>query len=88
MIKLGSDWHRGRKWPVDHGNRGGDITVEMLGRWVRLAIYAGSSPGSNIGFWCTRVGDFKGVNLRVGRRYIGPCVTFLAHTRPSRRSRA
>lgn len=29
-------------------------------------------------------GAVHGWNLRVGRRYTGPCLTLLAHTRPAR----
>jgi hypothetical protein len=86
-IRTSGQWVRGRKWPVDYGNRGGDLIVEMFGRWVRFALYVGSPPGSHIGFWRTRggfTGEMQGLNLRIGRRYIGPCLTVFVHTRPSR----
>lgn len=81
-IRLSRDWHPGRKLPgvVDHGNRGGDLVVQALGWWVRLAVYAGSPPGSHIGVWRTRWCGLYGLNVRVGRRYIGPCVTAFIHT--------
>ncbi|MEU8023688.1 hypothetical protein AB0B88_15885 [Micromonospora haikouensis] len=66
--------------------RGGDLRIETRRRWVRFALYYGTPPGSHIGFWRTR-GRFsddsllRGWNLRVGRRYLGPCLTLLVHTR-------
>ena len=50
-------------------------------RWVRVAAYYGSPPGSHIGFWRTRAGTVHGWNLRIGKRYVGPCLTLLVHTR-------
>jgi hypothetical protein len=64
-------------------NRGGDIVVEAFGRWVRFAVYVGTPPGSHIGIWRTDWCGLKGLNLRVGRRYVGPCVTAFVHTHPS-----
>lgn len=64
---------------------GGDVRVEWPGRWVRLAAYFGTPPGSHIGLWRTRggySGALQGLNLRVGRRYVGPCLTVFVHTRP------
>ena len=61
-----------------------DWRFERLGRWLRIAAYYGSPPGSHIGFWRTRAGTVRGWNLRVGKRYIGPCLTLMIHTRPSR----
>jgi hypothetical protein len=84
-IKVSGQWVRGRTSPIDYGNRGGDLVIEWFGRWLRFAVYVGSPPGSHIGFWRTCVGTMRGINLRVGRRYIGPCVTVFVHTRPSRR---
>lgn len=83
-IKTHGQCVRGRPRLVDYGNRGGDIVVEMFGRWMRFALYVGSPPGSHIGLWRTKWGELSGINLRVGRRYIGPCVTLFVHTRRSR----
>lgn len=83
-LEVRREWHRGQKWPVDHGNYGGDVVIEAFGHWVRLALYYGSPPGSHIGLWRTRAGAVRGVNLRVGRRYTGPALTLLVHTRPAR----
>lgn len=60
-------------------NRGGDVVVEAFGRWVRVALYVGTPPGSHIGIWRTSWGELKGLNVRVGRRYVGPCVTAFVH---------
>jgi hypothetical protein len=84
-VKVSGQWVRGRRSPIDYGNRGGDLVVEWFGRWQRFALYVGSPPGSHIGFWRTRVDTMRGVNLRIGRRYTGPCLTVFVHTRPSRR---
>lgn len=66
------------------GNRGGDLVIEIGPRWFRFAAYFGTPPGSHIGYWRTRVEDMRGVNLRLGRRYTGPCLTLFIHTRPTR----
>jgi hypothetical protein len=65
-----------------------NLTAETRRRWVRLFACYGIPPGSHIGLWHTSggfTGELHGWNLRVGRRYIGPCLTLLAHTRPARR---
>ncbi len=59
-----------------------DLVLQTDGRWLRLGAFYGTPPGSHIGLWRTRWGSVRGVNLRVGRRYIGPCLTLLIHTRP------
>lgn len=74
-----------REWCPDQ--KGGDLVVEVLGRWVRFALYVGTPPGSHIGLWRTNWGYLKGVNLRIGKRYVGPCVTVFVHTMPSRSRR-
>lgn len=61
---------------------GGDLVIETLGRWVRFAAYYGTPPGSHIGLWRTSVDDLRGLNLRIGRRYRGPCLTVFVHTHP------
>lgn len=66
---------------------GGDIQITACGRWVRFAAYLGTPPGSHIGLWRTGggySGSLQGINLRVGRRYLGPCLTVFAHTRQAR----
>ncbi|MCX5066631.1 hypothetical protein OOJ91_12155 [Micromonospora lupini] len=66
---------------------GGDVVIRTGRRWLRLAAYYGTPPGSHIGFWRTRGGFSGGIhgwNLRVGKRYIGPCLTAFVHTRPRR----
>ncbi len=50
----------------------------------RTMVAYGVPPGSRIGGWITRggfSGRLRGVNLRVGRRYVGPTLTWLAHGR-------
>ena len=61
-----------------------NVTFTIAGRWFRLFAAYGTPPGSHIGFWRTRYGTLSGWNLRVGKRYSGPCLTLLAHTRPAR----
>lgn len=61
---------------------GGDVVLTGLGRWVRGAVYLGTPPGSHIGLWRTQYGPLQGLNLRVGRQYLGPCLTLFVHTRP------
>jgi hypothetical protein len=78
------EWYPGRPGYRDYGQRGGDIVVETFGRWIRGALYVGTPPGSHIGLWRTRTGTVGGLNLRVGRRYIGPCLTVFIHTRSLR----
>lgn len=60
-------------------SQGGDLVV-IIGGWrrFRLGAYYGPPPGSHIGLWRT---PGLGWNLRVGKRYLGPCLTLLAHTR-------
>ncbi len=70
-----------REWYPDQ--KGGDLVVEALGHWVRFAVYVGTPPGSHIGIWRTSWGDLKGLNVRVGKRYIGPCLTAFVHTHRS-----
>ncbi len=55
-------------------------------RWrFRVAGFYGSPPGSHIGVWRTKwpsgASTLHGVNLRFGRRYVGPCLTLLVHWR-------
>ena len=67
--------------------RGGDLVVETRRRWIRFAAYYGQPPGSHIGLWRTRSGfsgAMKGLNLRIGKRYVGPTLTVFVHTRPQR----
>lgn len=75
-VEVSRDRHR--------DNRGGDLVVRLFGRWVRFAAYYGTPPGSHIGVWRTRMGEMVGINLRVGRRYVGPTLTTFVHTRPLR----
>ena len=56
--------------------------IEGPKRWRRLGAFWGPPPGSHIGLWRTNWG-VRGWNFRVGRRYIGPCLTLLAHGRPA-----
>jgi len=65
-------------------NRGGDLVIETASRWVRFAVYWGTPPGSHIWLWRTSWGELKGLNLRIGRRYVGPCLTMFVHTHPAR----
>ncbi|MFI6909696.1 hypothetical protein ACIBKY_51135 [Nonomuraea sp. NPDC050394] len=67
---------RSRHWPVQAG---GDVVVVVGRRWMRAAIYFGQPPGSRIGVWVTRADRVRGVNVRVGKRYIR-CLTILLHT--------
>ena len=61
--------------------RWADVRLSGPDRWVRFGVFYGTPPGSHIGLWRTRVDDLRGWNLRVGRRYAGPCLTMLAHWR-------
>lgn len=61
-----------------------NLTAKSRRRWVRLFACYGPPPGSRIGIWHTDTGTVHGWNLRIGRRYIGPCLTLLTHTRPAR----
>lgn len=65
---------------------GGDLVIEVSGRWIRFAAYFGVPPGSRIGLWRTRFDDMRGVNLRIGKRY-RKTLTVFVHTRPRRTSR-
>jgi hypothetical protein len=61
-----------------------EVVILTARRRLRLLGVYGTPPGSHIGLWRTRTDDISGWNLRVGRRYVGPCLTVLAHTRPLR----
>lgn len=60
---------------------GGDVRLTLpSGRWFRLGVYLDPPPRmSHIGFWRTRWGGLKGLNLRI--RVPGFYATMLAHTR-------
>jgi len=65
-----------------------DIVTETPRRWVRFGVFYGEAPGSHmigkhITAWPTRMGAFRGWNLRFGW-WPKPCVTMLLHTRPGR----
>jgi hypothetical protein len=60
-----------------------DRKVTIRGRWFRIALIYGTPPGSHIGYWRTRWCGLNGINLRVGRRYVGPCLTLMLHTMAS-----
>lgn len=78
MFSSGGRDRRGRvDWDVNLA-----VTVGPL--WGRVMLAYGAPPGSRIGVWITRggfTGRLRGINVRVGRRYTGPCVTALAHFR-------
>lgn len=57
------------------------LVVRVGRRWVRVGAFYGPPPGSHIGLWRTRSGTLRGLNVRLGRRYVGPCLTLIAHTR-------
>lgn len=81
-VTASGEWTGGHACPVDHGNRGGSVALTVAGRWwVRFALYVGSPPGSHIGVWLTRWPPLYGANVRIGRRYVGPCVTAFVHAR-------
>lgn len=61
--------------------RGGDVVVRTDRRWLRFVVYVGTPPGSRIGFWRTWAYGLRGWNVRVGKRYVGPCLTAFVHTR-------
>lgn len=78
MKRIAGQWHRTScQW-------GGDFRIVLFGYWLRLAMFYGQPPGSHIGLWRTRFGTLRGLNLRIGRRYIGPCLTLFMHTRNQR----
>lgn len=68
-------------WEHNTSQWGGDIRIVLFDRWWRAALYFGQPPGSHIGLWRTRTDGLQGINLRVGHRYIGPCLTVFIHTR-------
>src|SRR6185369_9357910 len=74
-----------RHWRFAPESRGNNLEATIVfqigSRWIRLGVFYGTPPGSHIGFWRTQWADLRGLNLRIGRRYIGPCLGFLAHTR-------
>jgi hypothetical protein len=53
------------------------VTVGRL--WLRGLLAYGNPPGSHIGVWRTSWGGLRGLNVRVGRRIVGPCVTAFVH---------
>lgn len=58
---------------------GGDMQLHTPWRWFRLAVYSDPPPRmSHIGFWRTRAGHLRGLNLRFKLR--GRYITCLAHT--------
>jgi len=62
------------------GQRGGDLKLYLPSRWLRIAAYYDAGPRmSHIGFWRTRWGSLRGLNLRF--KWWGGYVTCLAHTR-------
>jgi hypothetical protein len=58
-----------------------DIRAQTTSHMIRAFACYGTPTGSHIGFWYTRSGAVRGVNLRIGRRYVGPCLTMLVHWR-------
>lgn len=64
-----------------NGGSGLNIVIATRHRWLRFAAFYGVPPGSRIGLWQTRVGDLRGLNFRIGRRYVGPTLTLLVHGR-------
>jgi hypothetical protein len=74
IIEIRREWH-----PWD--NVGGDTRIGMVRdeRWIRFAIYAGSAPGSHMGFWRTNTDRLRGYNYRIGT--ISRCVTVFVHWR-------
>ena len=63
--------------------RWADVRLSRRDQWIRLGVFYGTPPGSHIGLWRTRYDDLYGWNLRIGRRYTGPCVTLVLHWRHS-----
>lgn len=69
-------------WPGSQTDA--NLVIRTRRRWLRLFVAYGTPPGSHIGLWHTDPAwGVHGWNLRVGRRYRGPCLTVLAHTRPA-----
>jgi hypothetical protein len=57
-----------------------ELKVTINGqRWIRFVAVYGEPPGSHFGFWRTRYGSLRGINLRVGKRYI-KTLTLFVHT--------
>lgn len=71
-------------WEHTDTQLGGDVRTVLFDRWWRIALFYGQPPGSHIGLWRTRVDGLEGINLRIGRRYTGPCLTLFIHTRHQR----
>lgn len=66
------------EWHTDQKGCDVRMTSRRRGFW-RFSVYWGTPPGSHIGLWRTVTGDVRGLNLRVGRRITGPCLTLLTH---------
>lgn len=76
-------WWKPGRGAGDYGNRGADLSIDTLGRWVRICVAIGTPPGSHIGLWRTNGYGLRGLNLRIGRRIAGPCLTVFIHTHRS-----
>lgn len=86
LVEVHWSWTRdGKRRRTDRGHEwdiGVAVTIGPL--WGRTMLAWGMPPGSRIGAWVTRggfSGRLRGVNVRVGRRYVGPALTWLAHGR-------
>lgn len=59
-----------------------EVVIRTRKRWVRLFICHDRKAGwPRYGFWRTGGWEVRGVNLRVGVKFPGPCVTALVHWR-------
>lgn len=58
------------------GQSYGELVVRTRKRWLRFFVaYDDKAPWPRYGFWRTRGWEVRGVNLRVGAKFPGPCVT-------------
>jgi hypothetical protein len=55
-----------RHWRVLDDGIEATLVIETSRRWYRAGLVIGQAPGSHMGFWRTRPGDFPGWNYRIG----------------------
>jgi len=59
-----------------------EVVLRTRSRWLRFfAARDREATWPRYGFWRTRGCEVRGVNLRVGAKFPGPCVVALVHWR-------
>lgn len=59
-----------------------EVVVRTRRRWVRFFVaHDQKAPWPRYGLWRTRGCEVRGVNLRLGAKFPGPCVVALVHWR-------